>query len=198
MTTDTQRGASRKAAGTPGKRTSGRAEPVREVKAAGGKRTIVWPNRTNRALHAAFLKQFGKKSQGEVKKGRLSDRIKGIVDSVTEASRARDELEQRVRDIEQRLYFQDRFATTLPRPPKARSLQDLWLVALEGDDGADSVLLIANSEHDQSRLGDVAPTLVGPLDRSKVTMKPRPRSDEEFRSSTLKLLGIDPDKQKSK
>ncbi|WP_175743591.1 hypothetical protein [Burkholderia ambifaria] len=194
MTTDTLRGAGGKLAGAPAKRSSGRAGASREPKAkVAGARQV----NSSRKISTYLALIASKVETLQAENARLRDKMQASI--------------ERLREIEQRMFVADRFG-------------DEFFVVQE--EGSDRCLVYSAADHQlahplsiDSRLmrtvsfsadtalvveptkvqeGEGLTVLSGPLDRSKVTMKPAVRSLDERRRSTLSLLGIDPNNPRSR
>lgn len=116
----------------------------------------------------------------------------------------------RLREVEHRMFVADRFDDeffAVQEEGKGRYLlysvadqQFRHLVSLDRYStkrprsfSTDAALGVAPAKDQEAKT-----VLSGPLDLSKVTMKPARKSPEDRRRSTLLLLGVDPDKPKSK
>ncbi|CAG9243160.1 hypothetical protein BDI4_1240009 [Burkholderia diffusa] len=192
MTTDTPRGAGSKAAGSRGKGTSRYPNGPVGVEAPGGKgATDLPPEKSGSFARFGIVKH---------PKAKVRDLSAQLRDFRVSYSREREELEQRVRKVEQRMFVTDHFDRT--HPVVLHSTTPGYLRAYIP--GVRSVVqeqtLYADVDPGIPGPGGVhgSPELSGPLDPSKVTMKPTPRSVEARRRTTLLLLGINRHKPTSK
>ncbi|WP_155648288.1 hypothetical protein [Burkholderia cepacia] len=190
MTTDTHRGAGSKAAGAHGKRTSSRPARPGDVKEAGAKRDAEWPvTKSGSFPHFTVVKHVKTKAKARS----LSVRLKEIYAVYSRQNK----FEQRIRKVEQRMFVSENFGHTDPEFFRARISTSLRPIA-GSRSASHGQFLYSDSELVATEvLSDAAASeLSGPLDPSKVTMKPIRRSPEERRRSTLALLGIDPNKRR--
>ncbi|KWO61108.1 hypothetical protein WT98_30705 [Burkholderia territorii] len=159
----------------------------------GGKGGAEWPA----AKSVSFARFNVKHVKAKGKERSLSAQLR---DFRVFYSREREELEQRVRKVEQRMFVTDNFGRTHPVVLHSVTADYLRAHIPGALPVAQERLLYADVDlgtPDPWKVQD-SPELSGPLDPAKVTMKPTPRSIAARRRATLSLLGIGSSKPKSK